>query len=107
LSRDNFHRKTGAGYEMWIGGGRSFEKSAHLSVESPVEKAFLSAIQTDLSFTPLFHDASCLDVVVPGVLRVPIEVIIMEEELRDVIHDGWGRWHGCTVHTDRRVVDFR
>ncbi|MFZ2394946.1 MAG: hypothetical protein WAW09_01545, partial [Smithella sp.] len=31
----------------------------------PVRKAFLSAIQADLSCTPLFHDALCLDVFVP------------------------------------------
>jgi hypothetical protein len=32
---------------------RPFEKSAHLLVESPVRKAFLSTIQVDLSCTPL------------------------------------------------------
>jgi hypothetical protein len=30
----------------WIG-GRSFEKSAHLLVESPGKRAFLNVIQTD------------------------------------------------------------
>jgi hypothetical protein len=35
-----------------------FKKSGHLSVELPIRKAFLSAIQADLSCTPLFHDAS-------------------------------------------------
>jgi hypothetical protein len=33
-------------------GGRPLEKSAHLLVESPVKKAFLSTIQADLSCTP-------------------------------------------------------
>ena len=31
--------------------GRLFEKSAHLLVESPVKKAFLSTIQADLTCT--------------------------------------------------------
>jgi len=60
LSRDILHRKAGAGDAVgkgrW-GSGRSFEKSAHLLVESPVERAFLSAIQAGLSCTPLFYDA--------------------------------------------------
>jgi len=55
MSRDILHRKAGAGDAVgggrWIG-GRSFEKSAHLLVESPVKKAFLSTIQADLSCTP-------------------------------------------------------
>lgn len=35
-----------------------------------------------------FFDALCFDVSVPGVLRVPVEVIIMNGDLRDVIRDG-------------------
>jgi len=49
------HRKAGAGDAIGKGrwsGGRPFEKSAHLLVESPVKKAFLSTIQADLSCTP-------------------------------------------------------
>ena len=57
MSRDILHRKAGAGDAVgggrWIG-GRSFEKSAHLLVESPVKKAFLSTIQADPS-RPLFR----------------------------------------------------
>ena len=34
-----------------------------------------------------FHEASCLDVIVPGVLRIPVEVIAMNVDLRDVILD--------------------
>jgi len=52
------HRKTGAGDAVgrgrWIG-GRSFEKSSHILVESPGKMAFLSVIQTDLSGAPIFH----------------------------------------------------
>jgi hypothetical protein len=64
LSRDIFssilHRKAGAGDA--IGGGRciggcSFEKSAHLLVESPGKMAFFSIFQTDLSGTPFFQNA--------------------------------------------------
>jgi hypothetical protein len=45
--------------------GWLFEKSGHFSVASPVTNEFLSAIQTDLSGTPLFFDALCFDVIVP------------------------------------------
>jgi hypothetical protein len=49
------HRKAGAGdaigKERWSG-DRPFEKSAHLLVELPVKKAFLSTIQANLSSTP-------------------------------------------------------
>jgi len=55
LSRDIMHRKAGAddaiGKGRWSG-GRPFEKSSHLLVESPVKKAFLSTIQANLSCTP-------------------------------------------------------
>ena len=54
------HQKAGAGDAIgggrWIG-GRSFEKSAHLLVESPGKMTFLSTIQTNLSCAPLFHAA--------------------------------------------------
>jgi len=39
-------------------------------------------------------------------LRVPMEVIGMRGDLRDVIRDGWGSRPACAVHTDRRVMDF-
>ena len=52
-----------------------FEKSAHLLVESPVKKAILSTIQAGLSYTPLFHGALCLDVLIPRI-GISIEVII-------------------------------
>jgi hypothetical protein len=48
------YRKAGAGDAIGEGrwsGGRPFEKSAHLLVESPVKKVFLSTIQADLSCT--------------------------------------------------------
>jgi hypothetical protein len=60
---DIMHRKAGAGDVIGKGrwsGGHPFEKSAHLLVESPVKKAFLSTIQADLSCTPQisFADSS-------------------------------------------------
>jgi hypothetical protein len=54
LSRDILDRKAGAGDAVGKGrwsSSRSFEKSAHLLVESPVKRAFLSTIQADLSCT--------------------------------------------------------
>ena len=54
LVKGYMDRKAGAGDAVgkgrW-GSGRSFEKSAHLLVESPVKRAFLSTIQADLFFT--------------------------------------------------------
>ena len=49
------HRKAGAGDAIGKGrwnGVRHLQKSAHLLVESPVKKAFLSTIQANLSCTP-------------------------------------------------------
>jgi len=60
LTTDILHRKAGAGDAIGKGrwrSGRSFDKSDHLLVESPVKRAFLSTIQTALSCTLLFHDA--------------------------------------------------
>jgi hypothetical protein len=57
---DIMHRKAGAGDAVGKGrwsGVRHLEKSAHLLVESPVKKAFLSTIQADLSCTSLFYEA--------------------------------------------------
>ena len=52
--------------------------------------------------------ALCLDVFVPGVFSVPIEVIVIDGELTtDVIHDVWGSRPDCAVDTDRRVMGFR
>jgi hypothetical protein len=85
LSRDILHRKAGVGDAIGKGrwsGGRPFEKSAHLLVESPVKKAFLSTIQADLSITRLSHDALWLDVFIPGIFRVPIKVIIIHFRLK-------------------------
>jgi hypothetical protein len=55
------------------GSGTLFEKSAHLLVESPAKRVFLSTIQAGLSCTPLFHEALGLGASIPGVIGVPIE----------------------------------
>jgi len=55
LVKGYYASKAGAGDAVGKGrrsGGRPFEKSAHLWVESPVKKASLSTIQADLSCTP-------------------------------------------------------
>ena len=81
LSRDIMHRKSGAGDAIGKGRwsvGRPFEKSDHLLVELPVKKAFLSTIQADLSFTPHILKALGLDVLIPGVVRVPIKMIVID-----------------------------
>jgi alkylation response protein AidB-like acyl-CoA dehydrogenase len=52
-----------------------FELPARFSDEPPVRKAFLSTIQADLPGTTLFYNASSLDVIVPGVLRVAVDKV--------------------------------
>jgi hypothetical protein len=85
LSRDILHRKTGAGDAIvsvrWIG-GRSFEKSAHLLVESRGKMAFLSTImdiklrfQPGISCTPFFTEALCLNIGIPRVFGVAVDGI--------------------------------
>ena len=53
------------------------------------------------------YDALCLNVIVPGVLSIPIDVVVMNGDLRDVIRDGWGSRPACAVQAGRRVMDFR
>ena len=116
MSRDNFHRKSGAAIPLggeWGLAAVLFEQSAHLLDASPVRKAFPAFAGTSFerhSGRPLrhasFYDASCLNVIVPGVLRVPIDVIVMNGDLRDVIRDGWGSRPACAVYANRRVMDF-
>jgi hypothetical protein len=55
------HQKAGDGDTIGKGrwsSGRPFEKSAHLLVESPATKAFLSTIQAD-SLLHAFFDEAC------------------------------------------------
>jgi hypothetical protein len=55
LVKGYFDRKAEAGDAVGKGrwsSGHSFEKSTHLFVKSPVKKAFLSTIQTNLSCMP-------------------------------------------------------
>lgn len=84
MSRDIMHRKAGAGDVIGKGrwsGGRPFEKSAYLLVESPVKMAFLSKIQTDLSCTPQILKALFLNTL-SGIFRVSIEMIIIRFQLK-------------------------
>ena len=103
-------RKAGAGDAVgkgrWSGGG-SFEKSSNLFVEPPGKRAFLSTIPTDISCTPPFYEALCLGVFVPGVFRVPIEEIVMDGELRNIVHVALGNLFACFVYADGRVMYLR
>ena len=40
-------------------------------------------------------------------LKVPIEVLVIDGELRNIIHDALGNLIARFVHADRRVMDFR
>ncbi len=60
--------------------------------------AVFGIIRTDLSCTPQFLKALCLDVVVPGVFGVPIEMIVIDGELTvAVIHDVCGSLTFCAA----------
>lgn len=72
----------------------------------PVAMAVFGIIRTNLSCPPQILKALCLDVILPGVFRVPIEVLVIDGELRNIIHDALGNLIARFVHTDRRVMDF-
>jgi hypothetical protein len=81
------------------------EQPAHFSVESPVGKSFPAFAGTSFerySARPLRHaflfDASCLDVLIPGIAEVAIKII--------VIHFGLKGWMpmkiaGCCISGKR------
>ena len=73
------------GWEGGWSGGRPFDKSAHLLVESPVEKAFLSTIHAVISCTLQisFADFSNSQSIKPGCIHpeifgISIEVIVID-----------------------------
>ena len=72
----------------------------------PVAMADSGGVRTNLSGTPLFQDALWLDVLIPGIFRVPIEVIFIEWKLRSVIRDAWGVLTVCMHSTDSQDMDF-
>jgi hypothetical protein len=61
--------------------GCHFDKLAHLFVDLPATKAIFSGIQADLSFTLTIYEALCMNVLIPGIFRVPIKVIITHRNL--------------------------
>jgi hypothetical protein len=62
---------------------RSIEKSPYLSALSDARKANLTEIQARLSITHIFRCVrkSCLDAIIPGVFRVAVEVIVIDNRL--------------------------
>jgi hypothetical protein len=65
------HQETGAGNAIYKGkwiDSRSFEKSSHILVESPGKSSFWGTFKPDLSGTPFFQNALCLNVFIPSVL---------------------------------------
>ena len=90
MSSDFLAAKYGLRCRLLCGRGVSRFVTGDIFIDLPVIKAIFNGIRAAHSATPLFHDALYLDVVVPGVLRVSIKVIVMNGELRDVIHDVWG-----------------
>jgi hypothetical protein len=75
-------------------------KMAPLLAVITSKKAFLKVIQTDLSCTPKIIKALCLNVFIRGIFRVPIEMVIVDGELRNIIHDALGNWPACVVHVN-------
>jgi len=68
---------------------------------------FWGKFQTSITGAPQISKTLCLDVIVPGVFRVPIGVIVIEGDSRDVIHDVWVSLTVCAVQADRLVMYFR
>ena len=76
-------------YGMWVGGGPSVA-GGFISAQFARRGGNLNRVLSRHHRHASFHEASCLDVIVPGVLRIPVEVIAMNVDLRDVIRDGCG-----------------
>jgi hypothetical protein len=108
VSRDNGHRKTGVGNAIgqgiWIG-SRSFEQSTYFD-EWPIRKTFLSAFQTEITCAPLSHDALCFDVLITGVLKIPINVIVIHFGLKGMSSAGRLRIALHIVVIRRRTHDL-
>ena len=51
--------------------------------------------------------ALCLNIFVPGIFRVQIEAIVLDGELRNIVHVALENLLACFVYADRRVMDFR
>src|SRR3972149_4314655 len=84
-----------------------FLQSALFLIVFPVAMAVFGIIRTNLSCPPQILKALCLDVVLPGVFRVPIKAIVIEGKLRNFIHDVWGSRSACAEHADRRGAGCR
>ena len=48
--------------------------------------------------------ALCLNIFVPGIFRVPIEEIVLDGELRNIVHVALGNLLACFVYADRRIA---
>jgi hypothetical protein len=77
---------------------------APLWADTSVEKVVPGIIQAYLCCTHEFFEASCLDEIVPGVLRVPIEMIVMRGDLRDVIRNGFGSRSAFDIGLDKTLL---
>ena len=86
-----------------------FLQSALFLIVFPVAMAVFGIIRTNLYCPSQILRALCLDVVLPGVFRVPIKpaIVLIDGKLRNFIHGVWGSRSACAVHADRRVMDFR
>ena len=71
----------------------------------PVAMAVLGPIQTDLSGAPYIFKVSCLDIVVPGIFSVPIEVIVIHFRLKACCSANFA---GCSITrvNEREGVDY-
>ena len=90
-------------YGMWVGGGPSVA-GGFISAQFARRGGNLNRVLSRHHRHASFHEASCLDVIVPGVLRVPVGMIVMGGDLRDVIRAGWCSRPARAV--ERRVMDF-
>ena len=68
--------------------------------------AYLNLFRTNLYGTPQILKASLLDVIIPGVFRIPIKLIVIDGQLRCII-SLWVSWPAFAVYADTLENWFR
>jgi hypothetical protein len=111
------HQKTEiadvVGQRMWIIGDTSGIIGS-LSGRLACPRGILRSFSDPPLWLAAFCDASCLDVIIPGVLRVPVEVIVIHSGLNssiffkgdDLLHTGRNGALYCTLNASVQTMPF-
>ncbi len=73
-------------------GARPIVRAIRFSAISPVAKACSGIIRADLSCVLIIHEALWLNIGIPGIFGVSIEVIVIHWQLRETIHGVFDEW---------------